>query len=151
MIKTQIIDIFNAPINAIAHQCNCYHCMGGGIARAIAIKFPDAEKADNATPLGEEKMGTYSSATIGNLTIYNCYTQGQYGQSECMTNYNSIRECFASLREDIEKNNPEGFTLGIPHGYGCGLGGGDWSIVENIIEESFKDAAFDVLICKLPS
>jgi len=32
------------------------------------------------------------------------------------------------------------FPIYLPHGIGCGLGGGDWKIVEGIIRDAVPDA-----------
>lgn len=148
MIKTQVIDIFEAPVNAIAHQCNCYHVMGGGIAREIKDRYPEAYDADLSTEIGPKKLGSFSAAVAGdNKLILNCYTQNNYGAG-CHTNYDSVRECFLDIKSKLPTEHS--YTLGIPYGYGCGLAGGDWNIVSQIIYDVFGDAKFNVLICKLP-
>ena len=43
--------------------------------------------------------------------------------------------------------------MGIPYGLGCGLAGGDWNVVYNIINDVFYDCDDNYLhiyICKLP-
>ena len=36
------------------------------------------------------------------------------------------------------------FTLAIPHKLGCGVGGGDWNIVSQIIVEELKDIEYTI-------
>lgn len=154
MIKTQVIDIFKAPVHAIAHQCNCYHVMGAGIAREIKDRYPEAYEADCRTEKGPRKLGTisWSSVSDGKI-IFNCYSQDNFG-SGTQTDYGKVRECFENVKEFIngilEGFDITNYILGIPYGYGCGLAGGDWSIVSQIINDVFEDAEFDVLICQLP-
>lgn len=162
MIETYIGDIFDSEANIIVHQCNCFHTMGGGIAKVIADKYPDAKLMDDLTPLGTRKLGTYSFAFVDDKKriIINMYSQGKYGKKAVFTDYKamkealiSIRDCFiAAIKEfttqnDFDINN---IVLGIPYLIGCGLGGGDWNEVEKIINEVFGNVDFRVMICKLP-
>ena len=46
------------------------------------------------------------------------------------------------------KFKKETLTIGFPYKIGCGLAGGDWNIVYNIIEEEFS-GNYNVKIYKL--
>ena len=50
----------------------------------------------------------------------------------------------------LEKIRREAISLDIylPYMVGCGLGGGDWSIVQKIIEKTFENYRGNVYICK---
>jgi O-acetyl-ADP-ribose deacetylase (regulator of RNase III) len=51
--------------DVIIHGCNCFHIMGGGIAKSVKDKFPAAYQADLQTQRGSpEKLGTYTFAII---------------------------------------------------------------------------------------
>lgn len=138
--------------DVIVHGCNCLHIMGAGIAAQIAKEFPEAFDADGKTEIGSrEKLGSYSMARIPSkhvalisiseerglaidpkyLTVVNAYTQYGLGSryNECPTDYEAVRLVFRSIAKDFA-----GKKVGIPK-IGCGLGGGDWSIVEQIINE----------------
>ena len=84
--------------DVIIHGCNCFHSMSGGIARAIAKKWPSAETADAMTPKGDKfKLGTYSTAVVEGkedyapyeVMIINAYTQYNPGAD---VNYEAIRD-----------------------------------------------------------
>lgn len=161
MITEVTGDIFNnLELDAIAHQCNCFHTMGGGIARIIAQKYPEALEADKKTAYGsKEKLGSASLALVSheldtskNILIFNCYSQYNFGGG-VQTHYDSVRKVFDFIKRSGEKaaSLAGPVTLGIPYGYGCGLAGGDWNIVRGIIGEVFGDSKHvNVQICKLP-
>lgn len=70
----------DGEFDMIFHGCNCFHTMGGGIARQIRLDFPEAYNADCDTAYGAiDKLGTMSSAKSGSVTVVNCYTQWEYG------------------------------------------------------------------------
>lgn len=164
MITEVTGDIFNnLELDAIAHQCNCFHTMGGGIARIIAQKYPLALEADKRTAYGsKDKLGDVSTALVQheldnskNIVIFNCYSQYNFGGG-VQTHYDSVRKVFNFIKTIGEQTlflvgSVGPLTLGIPYGYGCGLAGGDWTIVRGIIDEVFGDSKnINVQICKLP-
>jgi O-acetyl-ADP-ribose deacetylase (regulator of RNase III) len=120
--------------DVIAHGCNCYQVMGGGIAKQIKNSFPEAYQADLKTQRGSRnKLGTISCAVIDNcITVVNCYTQYNYGSGK-HTDYDALRSCLKEI-----KNKFSGSRIGLPF-IGAGLGGGDWKIIVKIIEEELID------------
>lgn len=175
MIKEKIGDIFEefekGGINVIAHQANCFHTMGGGIARIIAQRYPLAQEVDNKTLRGDrEKLGTFSLASLPDgrkiVNIYSQYdtsamlnTQDDIKDSveESMalcgraTRYDAVVSAFEKLERIIAgAKNPEKYTIGIPYGYGSDLAGGSWTIIRAIIERVFGKSPVKVLIVRLP-
>jgi O-acetyl-ADP-ribose deacetylase (regulator of RNase III) len=145
----------SCEIGAILHQANIHHTMGAGMARQIAWAYPEALKADHKTPLGDiNKLGTFSKAVVKNqncespLIIYNCYSQANYGRENGVryTDYDAVREVFERVNEDYwDFRGRHHSAIGIPYGYGCGLGGGDWNIVLDIINTTFTDKAIPII------
>jgi O-acetyl-ADP-ribose deacetylase (regulator of RNase III) len=147
-------DIFKQNVSAIIHSCNCFNTFGGGIAWTIQKMFPEAYQADLQTKRGDmNKLGTFSYADIPNNKIsrvYNVYGQYNIGNYERMTNYAALAKGLLDAGRHYAKK-PSGY-LGIPYGIGCGLGGGDWNIVKDIIEDVFDSGMivnYDVMICKI--
>lgn len=119
----------NGEFDVIVHGCNCQNNMGAGIADTIGDVFPRALLADQFTMLGDpDKMGTYSTAKEKGVIIVNAYTQYNYGRDKMHTDYNAIRSVFKLIKKDFA-----GLRIGYPL-IGCGLGGGDWTIVSKIID-----------------
>lgn len=120
--------------DVIVHGCNCQCTMGAGIAKSIKSLFPEAYEADCQTKKGDrEKLGTISQASVVRdgikLTIVNAYTQFQWRGPGVKADYNAIRSAMRAI-----KNEFTGQRIGYPL-IGAGLAGGDWSIIEEIINE----------------
>jgi hypothetical protein len=175
MVTEKIGDIFaefeNGGINVLVHQANCFHTMGGGIARIIAQKYPAAKEADEKTFRGDrEKLGTFSVATLADgRRIVNVYSQFDTSAMKNTaddikdsveaamavvgraTRYDAVVVGLTKLRNVIEKaKDPSKYTIGIPYGYGSDLAGGSWKIVKAIIESVFGDSKVNVVIVRLP-
>lgn len=130
---------------AIAHGCNCGKTMGAGIARRIAREFPEAERADGMT---------YDNNVPGGLThaycktedpehpfilVVNLYTQRLWARGSGSVPFQleyllwATRALGALIRSN---HHPDIYgdkvRIGIPR-IGCGLGGGNWEEVENLL------------------
>lgn len=161
MLKYKVGDICEAlrtgEVDAIGHQANCFNTMNSGVAKAIRTAFPDAYVADCETEKGD--ISKFGDSTVGMHTredgetvlIYNLYGQYNYGyDAKGYTNYVKLREALVSMRNDLRTAVDYGVhynKVGFPK-IGAGLGGGDWSIISNIIEDVFGEE-FDVTIYTL--
>lgn len=136
----------NKEVDVVIHQCNCFHTMGGGIAKTIKKVFPEAYKADLTTKYGDkEKMGSFSCVNIKNVLICNMYSQYHHGSDKIQTDYDSFRKGLQSISLFIkELEGEETMRIGLPRLIGCALAGGDWNVVEKIIEEELSH--LDVVI-----
>lgn len=138
IIKGDLINfVLDGKFDVIIHGCNCFCTMGGGIAKTIKDKFPEAFEADKLTKKGDlSKLGDFSYAIVirnGNsFTIVNAYTQGTFWESNIQVDYYAIREIFQKVRLRYS-----GKRIGYPK-IGAGLGGGNWSIISKIINEELK-------------
>ena len=144
-IKGNLLDAFDrGDVDVIAHQCNCFCTMGSGIAPQIAKRYPAARAADNATVKGDSgKLGTFTRAmisrnvngeTIGGGVVYNLYGQFGYGGQRMRTNYYALKRALKSMQNDLNALGKGDRIIGLPL-IGCGLGGGDWEVVSEIINE----------------
>ena len=154
MIKTIDCNLLESDSDIIAHCCNCYCTMGAGVALAIKNEYPEAYDADCQTVKGDwKKLGKVSLSVVKDpLThkntnikaIANIY--GQHGMGgEKALNYDAL---YNGLVESKKRLKPTIKSLSLPYKLGCGLAGGDWRIVEKIIEVVFESATYDVIICK---
>lgn len=139
-IKGDLIKLFETgEAKAIAHGCNCFHRMGSGIARQIADKYPQAPAVDREnTKYGDRsKLGSFTVCQIGpgwdGQRIYNLYTQYDFGTDSRKADYTAISKVFAELDEWWNYDSP----LYIPM-IGAGLAGGDWNVIQNIINQNTK-------------
>ena len=123
--------------DVIVHGCNCFHSMGGGIAKSIKQRFPAAFNADLETEMGSrDKLGTFSTATVDcnghPLTIVNAYSQFSGGGIGVDADYDAIRSAFRRIKSTFA-----GRRIGYPM-IGAGLAGGDWTIISQIITEELE-------------
>lgn len=126
-------------VDVLVHGCNCFNNMGAGIAKQIRIEIPEAYQADLRTKKGSPaKLGTYSQATRGELTVVNAYTQFYYGRQRMHADYVAIRKVMTQVNRDFK-----GQRIGLPL-IGAGLAGGDWKVIEQILKETLTDV--DVVI-----
>ncbi|WP_318493513.1 macro domain-containing protein [Photobacterium leiognathi] len=128
----------------ILHGQNCKHGWKKGIAKKIALHFPEAKKADLMTKHGDKKkLGTYSQANIiiqdKPLTVINCYTQFNYGQGKHF-NETAFRKCLRLINDEFA-----GKTVGYPK-IGAGLAGGDWLTISAIIDEELTNIDHQLVV-----
>lgn len=150
MIKYKKGDLIKAAkkgeVDVIAHQCNCFNNMGAGIAPQIAKAFPNAKAVDEATNKGDKtKLGTISFDNTTSVLVVNLY--GQFGwwkrkDGKINTEYNHLKNSLVEMSKIL----PADAKVGLPK-IGCGLGGGNWSTVSKLIEETLGN--FDVTVYEL--
>lgn len=124
--------------DVIVHGCNCFCAMGGGIARTIREKFPEAYAADLKTIEGDrDKLGNFTLATVNRngheITIVNGYTQFDFLGDGVLVDYHAVRKLFARIKKEFP-----GKRIGYPK-IGAGLAGGDWQILSAIIDQELAD------------
>jgi len=129
-------DITETELKYIAHGVNCRNVMGSGVAKAIFTKWPDVKNNyhkyfERYGYLGE----IHEAYSDSKVSIINCFTQDKFGNSgKKYVNYAAVVTCFEKLSRLIPKNE----ILAIPK-IGCGLAGGDWNIVEQLINDTVGD------------
>ncbi len=140
--KGNLLDVTSG---IIAHGCNAQGVMGSGVAKGIREKFPTAYRyyqyqAESGLELGDVQIVSVVPKT---LYVANLITQEFYGTSgNRYVSYDAVDECFDNL---FARNIPKQI-VNIPK-IGAGLGGGDWSVIESIIESRMKQYKNQVVIC----
>jgi O-acetyl-ADP-ribose deacetylase (regulator of RNase III) len=131
-------DILNTDYKIIAHGVNCQNKMGSGVAKVLYTKYPKIKKIYHEFCKGKqphELLGTILATSQNPLKrvpidpiVINCFTQLNFGyDGKKYVSYAAVLECF----NEIDKK----FTnckIAIPK-IGAGLAGGDWEIIETII------------------
>lgn len=152
-IKGNLIDLAEAGhFDVIVHGCNCFHTMGAGIAKEISTRYPTALAADREfTNKGDKtKLGSYTyalatSPTGHRFTIVNAYTQYYYGRPKKnagpLADYAAIDRVFRELARQC----PQLLRFGYPK-IGAGLAGGDWNIIQNIINSALSGCHHNLVI-----
>jgi O-acetyl-ADP-ribose deacetylase (regulator of RNase III) len=135
-------------IDALLHQCNCFHTFGGGIAYQIKLKYPELYKADIAHGRkgDHSRMGKFSFARLHDGKMgYNLYAQYNYGMGKRQTNYEAVYTGLEGIFKHAVDNQIT--SIGLPKNIGCRLGGGDYRIVEQIIYVVAENIPINVYIC----
>jgi O-acetyl-ADP-ribose deacetylase (regulator of RNase III) len=132
-IEGNLLEEFKkGSIDVMVHGCNCFHIMGAGIAAQIRYRFPESFEKDLETPCGDmRKLGTYSQASFPKKKqhIINMYTQFEPGAN---FEYKSFIEGMKKLQRQFKADD---LIFGFPE-IGCGIGGGQWPYVKDILEKS---------------
>jgi O-acetyl-ADP-ribose deacetylase (regulator of RNase III) len=147
MIRFAYGDLLDTPFKYIAHGCNDRGVMGSGIAKQIREKYPEAYLAYRESWLNWNRMGcqmplgSSSRSQSGDKLIYNLVTQQNYGRDgKKYVSYDAIDRAFTALRQFI----PARETLAVPK-IGCGLGGGCWEIVREILNHA-SEGYYDIIV-----
>jgi O-acetyl-ADP-ribose deacetylase (regulator of RNase III) len=142
-------------VQVIGHQANCQNTFGAGIAKSIKECYPKAYHADTmAYKDGTAVLGGFSFCHLDNCRfkkIFNLYGQNLYGRGGRQTNYNALYDALEGMKNYLVENDEDLPVpdVGFPYLMGCGLGGGDWRIVERLIEVAFHNYGGSVIIYKL--
>ena len=129
----------SGDINVLAHQVNLQGAMGAGIAKQIREAFPNVYTVYREA-LAERGLilGSMQLVRVGaGLWVANVAGQAKYGRNGNHTDYGALRTAFSDLSELIDGTT---LRVGLPYGLGCGLAGGDWSIVSAIIAKHLPEA-----------
>lgn len=139
-------NICDAKEGIIAHQVNCEGVMGSGVALALRDKWPIIHKDYFVLcqELGPDKLlGSVDLVFVDtDKYVANLFGQASFGPG-CHTRYDKLEEALRALKKSAEVL---GHDVAIPYRIGCGLGGGDWSIVNRIIHAIFEDDDVNVVL-----
>jgi len=126
----------------LCHQVNCKGVMGAGLARQLRSAFPGLYKAYRIScykaDSSKDLLGTvcYFNGRFNgyDFTIANLFSQHGYGRSRRHTDYADLRQALVNVRYVATPLPARALTtVRIPYKMGCGLAGGDWETVYQII------------------
>ena len=139
-------DLFTADIEVIAHGCNAQGVMGSGVAKIIREKYPKAYnryrkeyELHNHLKLGDiiaVPCGDRVNDRSNYKVIINAITQEFYGRDgQRYVSYDGVADAMVKINRlaDIY-----GITEVAMPKIGAGYGGGDWNVIESIIESELK-------------
>ena len=138
-------DLLESPMRIIGHQVSMAGVMGAGIALQIRRKWPEVYTdymrgvKDGSLVLGGIlTTDVRDPAVPGEVrTVVSLAGQIGVGRLHRQTVYDALR---AAMRKTFALAMRLQVDVGLPYGIGCGLAGGDWSIVERIIADEFGAA-----------
>lgn len=149
--------------DVVVHGCNCLSTMGAGVAHQMAKEFGcdqfEMEKAgpsihklgniDFETLFWEETKWTKYPDEDGKwatikLIVVNAYTQYMYGKNHvdgvaAPFDYEAFTICMRKMNNTFKDKH-----VGMPR-IGSHLAGGDWSMIEEIIEKELTNCKVTVV------
>jgi O-acetyl-ADP-ribose deacetylase (regulator of RNase III) len=129
-------DLIQAPQTVIVHGCNNRGVMGSGVARQIRARWPLAYEVYNIqfAQAGLALGSLVNVQTEDGKIIVNAITQDGFGGDGAMyVSYDAIEQCFIALNDYMRDWNLQ--EAALPR-IGAGLGGGDWQVIEQIINST---------------
>ena len=145
MIKTFVGSALDVPVGVIVHGCNCQGVMGAGIAKAIKDLYPAAFEIYRTQYEREGlKLGNISFIEVSpNKWIVNANTQNTFDRNTRAVSYDAVVDCFEKVvvlvKTIKERTKASDYLPIIFPKIGAGLGGGDWDIIEKIIDKTVPD------------
>ena len=148
-VKGDLIELAKqGEFDVITHGCNCFCNMGAGIAPQMAKAFGCDTFDLEESGLGDmKKLGNIDFDWVYNydLWVVNSYTQYRYGRNhkdgvKKPLDYEALILCLRKINKEFE-----GLKIGLPK-IGCGLAGGDWKRVKEIIKTELCDCDVTVVI-----
>jgi O-acetyl-ADP-ribose deacetylase (regulator of RNase III) len=137
-------NLFDTKIKTIVHGCNAQGAYGAGVAAIIRRDFPQAYHAykDKYEKNGKLELGSIIIAPCGDgnadnfKVIINAITQEYYGRDhKRYVSYNAIADAMSRINLIAKLGLKE---VAMPK-IGAGLAGGNWNIIEAIVESELKD------------
>lgn len=128
-------DLLNATEKVIAHQVNCFG-VAGGLAADIFKKWPDAgndhQQLCERIPFSEILLGMpqLTGQQKDGHIIVNLYGQFKPGADYRPDALKKALSCLGGLARQA------GWSVALPYKLSCGICGGDWNEVLQIIEET---------------
>lgn len=130
MIKVNKGNLLDVTSGIILHGCNAKSVMGSGVALAIKQKYPQVYGDYMQEQLYLGKI--IRTWVDEELMIISGITQENYGRDgKRYVNYTAIVSVFTKA---LSKASAYDYALHFPL-IGAGLGGGDWNIIEQLIND----------------
>lgn len=146
------------PHSIILHQTNCLGIANAGIAKLIRAYSPEWYEEYSQyckQNISASLLGTFHTYDVLDSDIKICSAFGQYsiGKEQQQTDYNAWKKILPELTMQLDNRYNEGdvWTVRIPFGIGCGLGGGDWSIMRDLFMYYVRYSPVDFIFYKLPA
>lgn len=132
-------NLLDCTENIIVHQTNCQGVMGSGLAKQIKAKYKEVFNGYYHYCKTNEPTKILGSALIceANDGKYIANVFGQLGYGEGLqTDYAALENALKEVYEFAKEKN---LSVAFPYKLSCGLAGGDWTKVEEMLNTIFTD------------
>lgn len=138
-------NLLDSDAKYICQQVNCQGAMGAGLAKQIAEKWPNVKKEYvkfcDSKKQKQDLLGDIQLVAANggfqkkdDPLIVNVFGQFYYGHDGVYTDYSALIKAFRKMNRLYK-----GERLAFPYGFGCGLAGGEWQDVEELIVKYLPD------------
>lgn len=134
MVTIKRGNLLEATETVIGHQVNC-HGIAGGLAAAVFDKWPDAENdymqmCQRANPWGILGLTQLTGQQKDGHIIANLFGQYQPGADYRPESLENALEDLGTRARIMD------WSVALPYKLSCGICGGDWNEVQEIIERT---------------
>jgi len=127
----------SGEVDALMHCCNALGAMGAGIAaqikRANYESFTEYREHCLAHDYKPEQL---LGDVICSHGYYHIIGQASVGTGRRQVDYGALAVGF-SLIANAHKEAQEAIKLAVPKYIGCGLAGGDWEVIQELLHRFF--------------
>jgi O-acetyl-ADP-ribose deacetylase (regulator of RNase III) len=137
-----------AGLKVICHICNDRGAWGAGFVLALSRRWPEPEllyREHSSLALGEVMFATVAD----DIMVANMVAQHGFPTSErpVAVDYVALEECLRAVAAFCVDQEA---TVHMPR-IGCGIAGGDWVRVAEVIEKTLGVAGVSVAVYDLPT
>lgn len=148
-------DIMKSGADIICHQVNCRGVMGAGLAKQTKLANPQVfrEYARLCNQYGSQMLGQsvilpvdgdQNKPATEQQFIANCFGQNMYGRGSIQTDYKALKSALVLVKSFAAQHGLK--NIAVPYKLGCGLAGGDWNVVFDIIHQVFDGSGLNITI-----
>ena len=138
----------------VIHCCNNFGRMGAGVARALMEKWPAVRERYIQWSLqqGGLRLGDIQVVNVeDSVAVVNMIGQHGIRYADDGTppiRYDAMRACLNEVYElaKTDGTDMEDASVHVPYLCGCALAGGEWNIVESLLQECLADKGIRVVV-----
>lgn len=152
-VSGNLLDAFNSDFDCcgIIHVANCQKTMNSGVGKALREKWPQVYQTDVDffTVKDTDRLGRITVADVEDCrVVFNIYAQLKFGyDGKRYLSYEGLYrglELVAKTCKDLKLNK-----IACPWKMGSDRAGGDWRIVEKMIDCIFGDIGIETIAFKI--
>ena len=152
MVKTIKGDLLECGANLLCHQTNYYGVMGGGIAASIRAKalskksyqaYKDWCRECGRGLLGRVQILPYEGHEGQFIVNMFCQDDEHPDPDGNITDYDEMRWAMTLIELEARAKH---LSVAFPARIGCGIAGGDWHKVNEMIHRVFGPSSVDCTI-----
>lgn len=144
--------------SVVMHQVNCLGVADAGFAKQVRERFSGwyesySEYCRFSKDNPKELLGRFHQHAVNDrLIICSAFAQVGISKTAVMTDYRAWDTILRRIEKQISeknRNDRQSWSLHIPYGIGCGLGGGDWEEMKSLFDFYFGESPVKLYIHSL--